>query len=61
MVRFPARRVVSSWPATQASRSAVLGRVLAPPFALSSRGSQQTRRLGVLAVLTWLHTQPGDT
>jgi hypothetical protein len=34
---------------------------LAPPFALPNKGSQQTRRLGVLAVLNWLQTQPGDT
>jgi hypothetical protein len=58
---FPPRPVASSWPATEASRSAVLGRVLASPFALDNRYSQQTRRLGVLAVLNWLGTQPGDS
>jgi len=61
MARFPARPVAVSWPATQASRSQVLGRVLATPFALPNRLSQQTRRLGVLGVLNWLHTQPGDS
>ena len=61
LARFPARPVASSWPATEASRSAVLGRVLAAPFALSNRVSQQTRRLGVLAVLNWLQAQPGAT
>ena len=58
---FPPRPVASSWLATEASRSAVLGRVLASPFALDNRYSQQTRRLGVLAVLNWLGTQPGDS
>ena len=45
----------------RAGRSAVLARVLAAPFALDNPASQQTRRLGVLAVLTWLATQPGDS
>ena len=58
---FPPRPAAASWPATQASRSSVLTRVLAPPFALEHSGSQQTRRLGVLAVLSWLQTQPGDS
>jgi len=56
---FPPRPVASSWPATEAGRSAVLARVLSTPFALDNPGSQQTRRLGVLAVLSWLHTFPG--
>ena len=47
--------------ATEASRSAVLARVLAPPFRLDNPASQQTRRLGVLATLSWLQTQPGDS
>ena len=58
---FPPRPVASSWPATEATRSEVLARVLSAPFALDNRLSQQTRRLGVLAVLNWLRTQPGDS
>ena len=61
LAAFPPRPVASSWPATQASRPAVLTRVLATPFTLDNPASQQTRRLGVLAVLTWLHTHPGDS
>jgi hypothetical protein len=61
LAAFPPRPVAWSWPATQASRSAVLARVLARPFTLDNPVSQQTRRLGVLAVLTWLHTHPGDS
>jgi hypothetical protein len=61
LAAFPPRPLAWAWPATQASRSAVLGRVLAAPFALDNSASQQTRRLGVLAVLSWLQTQPGDS
>ena len=32
----------------------MLARVLAAPFTLDNPASQQTRRLGVLAVLSWL-------
>lgn len=55
---FPPRPAGASWPATEANRSAVLDRVLAAPFALDNPNSQQTRRLGVLAVMNWLRTHP---
>lgn len=58
---FPPRPGASSWPATEATRSKVLAQVLSSPFALDNRLSQQTRRLGVLTVLNWLRTQPGDS
>lgn len=61
LAAFPARPLAASWPATQASRAAVLARVLAPPFTLDNRLSQQTRRMGVLAVLSWLQTHAGDS
>jgi integrase len=61
LAAFPARPVASSWPATEADRSAVLARVLAAPFTLDNPVSQQIRRLGVLAVLSWLQTHPGDS
>jgi hypothetical protein len=61
LAAFPPRPIASSWPATAASRSAVLARVLAAPFTLDNPASQQTRRLGVLAVLNWLQTHPGDS
>ncbi|HTQ19130.1 site-specific integrase [Mycobacterium sp.] len=57
---FPPRPLAASWPATQARRSAVAERVLAAPFALDNPGSQRNRRLGVLAVLGWLHGQSGE-
>jgi hypothetical protein len=37
--RFPPRALASSWPATEAGRSQVTGRVLAAPFALELSGS----------------------
>jgi hypothetical protein len=61
LAAFPPRPIASSWPATGMSRSAVLAKVLAAPFTLGNLASQQTRRLGVLAVLSWLQTHPGDS
>ena len=61
LAAFAPRPIASSWPATGMSRSAVLAKVLAAPFTLGNLASQQTRRLGVLAVLSWLQTHPGDS
>lgn len=61
LAAFPSRPIAASWPVTEASRSAVLARVLAAPFTLDNPGSQQTRRLGMLGVLSWLQTHPGDS
>ena len=58
---FPPRPVAASWPGTEATRSEVLARVLSAPFALDNRLSQQTRRLGVLAVMNWLRSQSGHS
>ena len=60
-VSFPPRPAASSWPGTEATRSEVLARVLSAPFALDNRLSQQTRRLGVLAVLGWLWARSGGS
>jgi len=59
--RFPPRPVASSWPQTRASRTQILGRLLAAPFALDNAGSQQTRRQGLLTVVGWLQAQAGVT
>ncbi|GAA4036192.1 hypothetical protein GCM10023063_21190 [Arthrobacter methylotrophus] len=61
LAAFPPRPPAASWPATEASRAEVLARVLAAPFTLDNRLSQQTRRTGVLAVLSWLQTHPGES
>ncbi|MGH3285827.1 MAG: hypothetical protein ACRDPD_14260, partial [Streptosporangiaceae bacterium] len=58
--RFPPRLVAASWPATRATRQQVLSRALAPPFALAHPVSQQSRRLGLVAVVNWLEAQPGS-
>ena len=58
---FPARPVISSWPQTRASRPAVLARLLAAPFALGNAVSQQSRRQGLLTVVSWLESQAGST
>ena len=59
--QFPARPVIWSWPQTRVSRQDVLARLLAAPFALGNALSQQTRRQGLLTVVSWLESQPGDT
>ena len=61
LVRFPPRPVADTWPATQAPRSAMVNRLLSPPFALPHQLSQRTRRVGVLAVVSWLQAREGET
>lgn len=58
---FPARVSGPSWPSTRLDRAAVLERVFAVPFRLKNAASQNNRRKGVLAVLGWLSTFPGET
>ncbi len=45
----------------RASRQEVLARLLAAPFALGNTLSQQTRRQGLLTVMSWLEAQAGNT
>jgi site-specific recombinase XerD len=61
LAAFPPRPIAASWPATGLNRAEVLARMLAEPFTLDNRHSQQTRRMGLLAVLSWLASQPGDS
>ncbi|MHB1533139.1 MAG: tyrosine-type recombinase/integrase [Acidimicrobiales bacterium] len=61
LIRFPPRPASSSWPPTLAPRTAMVQRLLLPPFALENLLSQQSRRLGVLAVVSWLQARPGGT
>ncbi len=39
----------------------MVNRLLSPPFTLENQLSQQSRRLGVLAVVSWLQARAGDT
>ena len=61
LARFPPRPVGTSWPLTEASRAAMVKRLFSPPFELENRLSQQNRRLGVLAVVSWLQARSGKT
>ena len=61
LVRFPPRSATPPWPLTQAPRTAMVQRLFSPPFVLENRLSQQSRRLGVLAVVSWLQARPGET
>jgi hypothetical protein len=61
LARFPSRPAAASWPATRATRQKVLSRLLALPFALDNPASQQGRRLGLVTVVNWLESQPGDS
>ena len=57
--RFPPRPAGSSWPATEASRRQVHARLLAAPFTAENPGTQESRRLALIAVTGWLEAQPG--
>src|SRR5687768_2959653 len=59
--RYPPRPVPTTWAATSARREQVAARLLAPPFTLENAHSQNGRRFGLAAALTWLQGQPGDT
>jgi len=61
LASFPPRPAACSWPATQTTRAAMVERVLAPPFRLPHRLSQQPRRLAVLTTVAWLGAMPGSS
>lgn len=61
MEKFPARPVPASWEATAADRSAVVRRMLAPPFPAADAKSRSSRKLAVLKILDWLQLHPGTT
>ena len=58
---FPPRQPPTTWPATQASRVAILERLQQPPFTQGRRSTHTARMVGVRLILTWLETFPGDT
>jgi len=59
--RFPPRVVPDLWAATAQDRATVVGRLLAPPFAVVNSSSQNRRRLSLIRTLDWLGAHPGDT
>lgn len=60
-MRFPARAVAVSWPATEQPRNVLEQRLSAPPFILDKPHSQRLRAVGVGLLLEWLADQPGQT
>ena len=61
MEKFPPRPVPPSWDATAADRSAVVRRMLAPPFPAGDAKCRYSRKLAVLKILDWLQLHPGTT
>lgn len=61
LTRFPPRGRPLSWEATELSRGWVLARVSEPPFAFDHVDYQAHARRGLLDVLSWLQSQPGNT
>jgi integrase len=59
--RFPPRPAEAAWDLTRQDRATVLGRLMAPPFALDNASSQSYRKFGLIRVLDWLAAQPGRT
>jgi hypothetical protein len=60
-MRFPARAVAVTWPATGQDRDQVRQRLTAAPFVMDVASSQGTRVRGLTRLLDWLESQPGVT
>ena len=59
--KFPPRTVPVSWEATCQDKQAVLARLLTAPFPLDTATGQHQRRFGLIRILDWLQSQPGQT
>ena len=59
--RFPARPVVTDWPATGQERGEVWERLTSGLFVLDNVNSQERRVRGLAWLLDWLADQPGRT
>ena len=60
-MRFPARTVAESWPATAAGRAELVARLQRPPFPRDNARTQSARRLAVQRMLDWLEQFDGLT
>ena len=58
---FPPRPAASGWPATRHPGEQVLTRLLTPPFTLDNPAGQAQRRRGLMRMLDWLGSLPGQT
>ena len=59
--RFPARPAQPAWPFTVAGQEETLERLTSPPFVPAFKATRQMRRRGVVKLLRWLASFPGDT
>ena len=55
------RPAAKTWAVTGQPREQVLDWLLKPPFRLGNPASQANRKAGVIQILAWLETLPGDT
>lgn len=58
---FPPRSAEKWWSHTASTAEQVQQRLTAAPFAAAANGTQAARRRGVVKLLRWLSTFPGDT
>jgi hypothetical protein len=61
MGTFPPRPVPPAWAATSQDRTAVVRRMLQPPFLARDYKARHVRKLTLLKVLDWLELHPGKT
>jgi len=61
MEKFPPRPVPPAWAAAGQDRTAVVRRMLQPPFLVSDSKARHWRKLTLLKVLDWLELYPGKT
>ena len=59
--RFPARAVPACWPETTRSLEDTARRLAGPPFLAASHATRAGRRHGVINLLRWLSTFPGES
>ena len=59
--RFPARAVPACWPETTRSLEDTARRLACPPFLAAAHATRAGRRHGVINLLRWLSTFPGES
>lgn len=59
--RFPARAVPDRWPSTEQTTEQTLQRLISAPFERESKATQGHRRRGLVKLLHWLSSHPGDS
>ncbi len=59
--QFPARPVEAGWPETTHSLEDTARRLASPPFLAASHATRAGRRHGVIKLLRWMSTMPGES